>query len=134
MIIEGRAECRCGQLSATVSGEPIRISVCHCFACQRRTGSPFAAQARFLAADVKLEGQSRIWVQTADSGNRASFHFCPECGTDVWYQGGAGLPEAIAIPIGAFADPGFPAPRFSVWEERRHEWVAILGDDVEHSD
>lgn len=129
-----RAECRCGQLSATVSGEPIRISVCHCLACQRRTGSPFAAQARFDPADVRLEGQSRAWTQTADSGNRVVFHFCPECGTDVWYLGGAGLPEAIAIPIGAFADPAFPPPRFSVWEKRKHPWVAILGDEVEHSD
>ena len=128
-----RAECRCGQLSATVSGQPIRISVCHCLACQRRTGSAFAAQARFNAGDVMIKGESREWARIADSGNRIVYHFCPECGSTVWYQGGGGLPEAIAIPLGAFADPGFPAPRFSVWEKRKHPWVAILGDEVEHS-
>lgn len=129
-----RAQCRCGQLSATVTGEPVRISVCHCLACQRRTGSPFAAQARYAAADVTIEGRSRVWEQFADSGNKAYYHWCPDCGCDVWYQGGAGLPDAIAIPIGTFADPAFPAPGFSVWEKRRHRWVAILGDEVEHLD
>ena len=129
-----RAECRCGQLVATVTGEPIRISVCHCLACQRRTGSAFAAQARFDAADVKIEGDSREWARIAESGNRIVYHFCPECGSTVWYRGGAGLPEAIAIPLGAFADPAFPAPLFSVWEKRKHPWVAIPGDEVLHSD
>ncbi len=129
-----RAECRCGQLSVTVTGEPIRISVCHCLACQRRTGSPFAAQARFEGADVTFEGESNSWVQVADSGNEAVFHWCPKCGCDVWYQGGSPVPGAIAIPIGLFADPGFPAPNFSVWEERKHQWVEILGDQVEHFD
>ena len=128
-----RAECRCGQLSATVTGDPVRISVCHCLDCKRRSGSAFAAQARFALADVTFEGQSREWAHVGESGGRTVFHFCPECGTEVWYRGG-GLPDLIAIPIGTFADPAFPAPRFSVWEERKHDWVAILGDEVEHSD
>ena len=38
----------------------------------------------------------------------------------------------IAIPLGAFEDPNFASPAFSVWEERKHDWVEILGD-VEHS-
>ena len=39
----------------------------------------------------------------------------------------------IAIPLGAFDDPYFAAPVFSVWEQRKHDWVHIVGD-VEHSD
>ena len=39
----------------------------------------------------------------------------------------------IAVPLGAFDDPYFAAPAFSVWEERKNEWVEILGDKVEHS-
>ena len=59
--------------------------------------------------------------------------FCPQCGATLYYQGGP-IPDAIAIPVGLFADPGFPAPGFSVWEKRKRDWVAILGDDVEHRD
>jgi hypothetical protein len=32
-------------------------------------------------------------------------------------------PELVAIPLGTFADPEFPAPTVSVWEERKHPWV-----------
>ncbi len=35
---------------------------------------------------------------------------------------------------GAFAYPNFPAPRWSVYEEREHAWAAVLGDDVEHDE
>ena len=82
---------------------------------------------------LRIEGESREWRRTTDSGNVTVYHFCPECGSTVWYQGGP-LPQAIAIPVGAFADPAFPPPRFSVWEKRKHQWVAILGDEVEHGD
>jgi len=33
----------------------------------------------------------------------------------------------IAITIGAFADPSFPQPLFSVWERRRHPWLPVAG-------
>jgi len=29
----------------------------------------------------------------------------------------------MRIPVGAFADPGFPAPAVSVYESRLHRWV-----------
>jgi hypothetical protein len=128
-----RASCRCGQLVALCEGEPVRISVCHCLACQQRCGSPFAEQARFPADKVSVSGDSRQWVRIADSGKAVVYHFCPECGSTVWYQGGP-MPEAIAVPVGAFADPGFPRPRFSVWEARKHPWVTIAVDGIEHRD
>jgi hypothetical protein len=67
------AACSCGQLRLTADGDPVRISMCHCLACQRRTGS------------------------------------------------------------GVFADPTFPAPTVSVWEERRHPWLALPAA-MEHHD
>ena len=127
-----RASCRCGQLTASCTGEPVRVSVCHCLDCQKRTGSAFSAQARWPAKEVAIEGESRTWVHFADSGNRITHHFCPECGSTVHYSIDGKFDGLIAIPIGAFADPNFPAPKFSVWEGRKHGWVAILGDDVEH--
>ena len=75
------ASCRCGQLTATVTGEPVRVSVCHCLDCKKRSGSAFAVQARWPAEQVAIEGRSRTFVKAADSGNRITFHFCPECGS-----------------------------------------------------
>jgi hypothetical protein len=126
------AACSCGQLHLTAEGEPIRISICHCLACQRRTGSAFGAQARFPRDKVVIEGRSTRYERTGDSGNRATFHFCPDCGATVHYEL-EGLPDAIAVPLGAFADPTFPAPRVSVYEARRHPWAGIP-QDIEHWD
>lgn len=126
------ASCSCGQLELSIRGEPVRISVCHCRACQRRTGSPFGAQARYLKTDVEINGQSTPWVRKADSGNLIDFHFCPNCGSTVFYLPEQ-EPDLIAVAIGAFADPTFPGPGFSVYESRMHPWVGIP-EDVEHWD
>lgn len=126
------ASCRCGQLTARVEGEPVRVSVCHCLNCKKRSGSAFAVQARWPAEQVVLEGRSKSFEKVADSGNRATFHFCPDCGSDVHYEINGKFDGLVAIPLGAFDDPWFLSPKFSVWEERKHDWVEITGD-VEHS-
>ncbi|MDR7335904.1 GFA family protein [Roseateles asaccharophilus] len=124
------AACSCGQLTAQVTGDPVRISICHCLACQRRTGSVFGQQARFRRDGVVLSGVSTTWVRTGDEGSSATFHFCPTCGATVYYEPG-GLDEFLAIPVGAFADPTFPTPTVSVYEERMHAWV-VPPADAEH--
>ena len=100
--------------------------MCHCLACQRRTGSVFGAQARFHRRDVRITGRATDFVRAGDEGGRATFHFCPVCGATVYYDFDA-MPEDVAVPVGAFAEPGFPAPTFSVYEERMHGWVRLPG-------
>ncbi|HET7576961.1 MAG TPA: GFA family protein [Sphingomicrobium sp.] len=132
------ASCRCGQLRATVTGDPVRVSVCHCLNCKKRSGSAFAVQARWPSAQVQIEGQSKTFVIVADSGNRATFHFCPECGSDVYYEIDGKFDDKfndlIAIPVGLFGDPFFATPSYSVWEQRKHDWAEIVGDGIDHFD
>src|SRR4249920_957498 len=109
------ASCSCGQLSLTTIEEPLRVAVCHCLACQRRTGSVFGAQARFRRTAVQITGSSSTFARVGDGGTKATFHFCPQCGATMYWQLGDN-PEHVAVPVGAFADPGFPAPSFSVYE------------------
>lgn len=126
------ATCRCGQLTATCKGEPVRVSVCHCLACQKRSGSAFATQARWKEDDVVLSGNFKFWERLADSGHKATYKFCPVCGSTLAYMI-EGWPGVIALPVGAFADTEFPPPRFSVYEHRKHNRADIVGDNVEHS-
>jgi hypothetical protein len=128
------ASCRCGHLRATVNGDPVRVSVCHCLNCKKRSGSAFAVQARWPAAQVQIEGRSKSFVMTGDSGNSATFHFCPDCGSDVHYEIDGKFDDLVAIPLGAFDDPRFGSPEYSVWEARKHEWVEIVGEGIEHFD
>jgi hypothetical protein len=125
------ASCRCGQLRATVTGEPVRLSVCHCLNCKKRSGSAFAVQARWPAEQVTVEGQSRSFTKAGDSGNSATFHFCPDCGSDVYYLIDGKFEGLVAIPLGAFDDPYFGSPEYSVYEGRKHPWVEIVGDGIE---
>lgn len=127
-----RASCSCGQLNLQCVGEPVRISMCHCLECQRRTGSVYGVQARFPRDAVSdIQGTSSRFSRVGDSGGRAIFHFCPRCGTTVYWEFDA-LPEFLAIAVGAFADPLFPAPRVSVYEDRRHAWALPTTLELEH--
>jgi hypothetical protein len=83
---------------------------------------PFANQARFRREDVTLSGASTAYARVGDSGGHATFHFCPRCGATVYFML-EGLADIVAIPVGAFADPGFPAPMVSIYEERMHGWI-----------
>ena len=103
------------------------MPVCHCLACHRRTGSVFGAQARFATENVTLNGEGTHFVRVGDEGSTITFTFCPVCGATVCYRMD-GMADMVAMPVGAFADPGFPGPSLSVYEERMHAWVAMPKD------
>ena len=118
------ASCTCGQLRITCHGEPQKVSLCHCLDCQRRTGSTYGIAAFFLRKEVRTEGRASTYKRSSDSGLAVTFHFCPTCGSTVFWEPER-KPEAFAVAVGSFADPSFPAPTQSVWNERRHTWVTF---------
>jgi hypothetical protein len=125
------ASCRCGNLIAECDGEPLRVSVCHCLACQGRTGSAFAVQARFPANDVRIKGDFRTFERLADSGRGLTHRFCPICGATIAYKIND-WPDVIAVPLGLFGNATFPAPALSIYERRKASWVSIEGAEVDH--
>ncbi|WP_028107933.1 GFA family protein [Ferrimonas futtsuensis] len=125
--MDREASCSCGQLRLEVRGEPIRVSVCHCRACQRRTGSVFGAQARFSESQVVQHGEAAVYERQGDSGNGVHCGFCPRCGSTITLRL-EGLDDMVVVPVGAFADSEFPAPGVSVYEARIHPWVSLIGE------
>ncbi|PAY03602.1 aldehyde-activating protein [Bradyrhizobium sp. UFLA03-84] len=119
------ATCACGQLRVTCHGEPATVALCHCLDCQKRTGSTYGIAAFFGRADVEPQGEARQYTRPGDSGSSVLFHFCPNCGSSVYWEP-ARMPHLIAIAVGAFADPDFPAPSVAVYKQRRHGWVADI--------
>ena len=118
------ASCSCGALQVSISGEPTKVSLCHCGACKKRTGSSFGVAVFYDRDRVALSGPSSIYERMGESGKRVTFHFCPDCGATVYW-----LPEfrpgSIAIAIGAFDEQEGLSPTQSVYEHRRHPWIAI---------
>jgi hypothetical protein len=118
------AQCQCGSLRAIVAGEPDVVNVCHCKSCQRRTGAVMHSGAYFRRSEVHFEGETRLYVRTTESGRKMRFHFCPNCGSSVYWEADL-RPDHYGIAVGAFADPSFPLPSYSVWEETIHPWIAL---------
>jgi hypothetical protein len=118
------ASCSCGQLTIEVEGEPRAVGVCHCLACQRRTGSVFAALAGF-AAPYRVTGEATEYLRVGDRGARFTFRFCPVCGTTLFHTEEGYEDRGVSVAVGAFADPSFPPPQVSVYDSRRHPWVTM---------
>jgi len=122
--MERTARCACGSLSITAIGEPTKVSACHCEACQRRTGSAFSVAVFYERDKAMPAGQSHVHSRLGDSGLPVDFHFCPHCGSSVfWYP--AFRPRLIGIAIGCFGSAAPAGPSQSVYEQHRYDWVTI---------
>jgi len=118
------ARCTCGAATLTLS-EPPRLTVaCHCLDCQRRTGAPFGVGTFYPAAAVTVAGCLREFCRTAASGGRIRSHFCPDCGSTLYWQAD-NLPGMIGVAVGTLARPDYPPPARSVFEQSKHRWVEI---------
>jgi len=121
-----RAACSCGELELVCEGEPVRVSMCHCLECQRRTGSVFGNQAWFTRQQItSVSGNPTQFTRQSDAGRSVTFRFCPTCGSTIYWEAER-APGLIAVAVGSFADPTFPPPTLSGWEQRRHQWVEPL--------
>ena len=81
---------------------------------------------------TSIKGRATPFTRPADSGNSVTFHFCPICGSTVYWEL-SGYPEVIAIAVGSFVDPQFPEPRVSVFEASRHIWTMMPAElNMEH--
>ncbi|MEF1289889.1 GFA family protein [Vibrio sp. M260118] len=116
------ADCSCGQVNLVCRGEPARTSICHCFECQKRTGSVFGVQARFYKHQVSYSGELVEYTRISDSGNEVTYSFCPRCSTTMLLRLQA-APEFTVVPVGVLNQQDLPMPSFSIYEERKHGWV-----------
>jgi hypothetical protein len=128
-----KASCSCGQLSLVYEGEITRTSMCHCFACQKRTGSAFGVQTRIEKTKTRISGKATKYDRPTDEGDHVHFYFCPTCGATVYWEIDD-LPETVSVAFGAFDTRTLPGPVFSVYEEQKAPWVILPETVTEHMD
>jgi hypothetical protein len=80
--------------------------------------------AYYPRESIRVSGKSTVFARRADSGRKCDTHFCPSCGTSVYWEAEE-VPDLIGVAVGAFVDPQFPAPMMSVWEESKHPWLSF---------
>jgi len=106
------------------------VVACHCLDCQRVTGSAFLFGAFYPAEAVTVSGSPKEYTRPGGSGATVHSYFCGNCGSTIYWKNDA-RPGIIGIAVGTMADPKFPAPAHSIFEQSKHDWVQI-GGAVEH--
>lgn len=127
-----KASCHCGQLEVICESEPARVIMCHCEPCQRRTGSSYILGAWFEQSAFSAKGEEKLYRRTGDQGIESIYHFCPTCGSNVYWEAPSAFAGMVAVAVGCFNDPDFPKPDFSLYGKRRLCWVQQPDDLPSH--
>jgi hypothetical protein len=75
---------------------------------------------------VKVSGTPKEFARSAASGGKVRSYFCTNCGSTVYWKAD-NLPTLIGVAVGALANPHYPAPVRSIFEQSKHSWVQIDG-------
>ncbi|WP_449240115.1 GFA family protein [Dongia sedimenti] len=108
MEVVHTGRCVCGAVRFTATGDPLRVTICHCTWCQRRTGTAFGTEVVFEIGQVALTGDSvgTYRHHSDESGRWLDVAFCRVCGGNLGFTLEA-APGLRTLPAGAFDDPAW---------------------------
>jgi hypothetical protein len=117
--------CHCGAIRYRAEGEAIVHALCHCSDCRRSAGAPMVGWTMYKADAVQVtKGTPKVY-NSSENGRR---HFCPECGTGLFYVNTQMLPGIIDIQSATYDDPSAVPAQAHIqvaerigWMERAHE-------------
>ena len=120
--------CHCGQITFEAEIDPERVSICHCTDCQTMSGAPFNAVVQVSQADFTLKsGTLKMYVKTAESGNKRAQMFCPDCGNRIYATSAGdppgGGPKFFGIRIGVINQRRELSPKRQIWHRSAQPWV-----------
>ena len=118
--------CHCGKVSYAAEADPQKAGICHCTDCQTLSGSPYVAFIQVPKEGFKLRGEPKIYVKTAESGNRRAQAFCPECGSRLWAAAEKD-PQFFNLRLGGVRQRAALAPKSQVWCHSSLSWAMNLG-------
>jgi hypothetical protein len=125
MKVDG--SCHCGQVTFEAEIDPGAVRICHCSDCQILSGSAFWVNVHAPAANLTLRtGSPKIYIKTADNGNKRAQAFCPDCGSHL-YAFDAIEPKAYGIRVGVLKQRAELKPMGQVWHRSALFWVDDIG-------
>lgn len=106
--------CACDKVRYSVSGDPLRVGICHCTDCRRTSGSAFTFYGIWPLAAFRCEGETSRYKDRS---------FCPACGSHVF-----ALNDTEAEIMAGTLDeaPSDLAPQYELWTPRREPWLQAL--------
>jgi len=121
--------CHCGKITYEADIDPEKAGLCHCTDCQTLTSSAFSLFVPVAKENFRLRGEPRVYVKTAESGNRRAQAFCPECGTRI-YASAEKDPLVFNLRLGTVRQR---APRAQIWCRSALPWVNGLSSVPQHA-
>ena len=122
------AGCHCGHIAYEAEVDPTTVRVCHYTDCQKLTGTAFRTNIVSLPGTFVLKsGTPKIYIKTAESGNRRAHAFCPECGTPIYAAAPEPNPSTYALRVGAIEQRAQLAPPVrQIWCRSALPWSTDL--------
>jgi hypothetical protein len=121
MRIDG--SCHCGNIQFEADIDPAAVSVCHCADCQQLTGAAYRVNVRVKKQYLKLTGDVKHYVKTAESGNKRRQGFCPECGTPIYSTTDDADPQEFGLRVGTIRQRAQLPPQRQGWCRSAMPWA-----------
>lgn len=126
MKVDGR--CHCGQITFEAEIDPQTVRICHCTDCQNLTGSAYRVNVQTPATHFRLlSGSPKVYIKTAESGNKRAHAFCGDCGTPI-YASSAQDTKTYALRVGTLTQRTQLRPSRQIWFRSAQPWVTNLHD------
>jgi hypothetical protein len=125
MKIDGA--CHCGNITFKAEVDESKVVVCHCADCQTLSGAAFRTVA--FAPDSSFEllsGEMKVYVKTAESGNKREQTFCPECGSPVYSTSPGDGPKLLGLRVGTIRQRDRLKPSKQIWCGSAQDWIGEL--------
>lgn len=124
MKVDG--QCHCGEIRYEAEIDASKVGICHCNDCQVLTGTAYRVSVPASSANLKfLKGAPKIYVKTAESGNKRAQGFCGSCGSPI-FASDAHKPEIYFLRVGTLRQRAALAPKRQIWCGAQLPWAADI--------
>ena len=114
--------CHCGSIKYEAEINPERVSVCHCTDCQTGSGSAYRTNVPCEKNSFRLlTGEPKVYVKTAESGNKRAQGFCADCGTPLFSTTESNR-EVYVLRVGSIRQRAQLQPRSQGWCRSAQPW------------
>jgi len=119
-------QCHCGAIAYEAEIDPARVSACHCTDCQRLSGSAYRVSVGAPAQTFRLlKGAPKIYVKTADSGNKRAHALCADCASPI-YSSAITDPPMYSLRVGCLDQRAQLPPVKQIWCRSSLRWAMNL--------
>ncbi|HEY4068469.1 MAG TPA: GFA family protein [Burkholderiaceae bacterium] len=116
--------CHCGQISYEAEVDPATVSLCNCTDCQVLAGSAFRVSVPAPAATFRLlSGTPKVYLKTAQSGNKRRHSFCPNCGAPIAATADIDDPTSYMLRVGGLDQRAQLPPTVRKWCRSELVWA-----------